>query len=255
MLFIIPPNAATHIIITITQPPAEAKPPIIILRYSFVVPTVPANFPNKNAKKIPENKQINVWYPINARIKTITNGTAIYKGTPFLTCSSKVTAAAFFSAKRVIVSCGILLIAAEASPTVEGKSIAYPITANKIIPVTNTNPDQTPWCLILLITSTLCIPELTIVVSDIRPMLSPKHAPPAIAAVVKAIFPPTIWLSHKNIGAQAANVPHDVPVAIDRIAVIAAPTTATVFPVIPTFKAIIIRAAPTPVDMNASAIA
>ena len=86
-------------------------------------------------------------------------------------------------------------------------------------------------------------------------MLSPKQAPPAIAPNVKVILPPTIWFNHKNTGAQAANVPQEVPVAMDRIAVTMAPTKATVFPVIPNFNAIIMIEAPTPVDMNASAIA
>ena len=84
-------------------------------------------------------------------------------------------------------------------------------------------------------------------------MLSPKHAPPAIAAVVRRIFPPTIWLSHKKIGAQAANVPQLVPVAIDNTEVTIAPVSATVFPVIPKFNAILMIDAPTPVDMNVSA--
>ena len=86
-------------------------------------------------------------------------------------------------------------------------------------------------------------------------MLSPKHAPPAIAAVVRRIFPPTIWLSHKKIGAQAANVPQLVPVAIDNIDVTIAPTRATVFPVIPRVNAILMIDAPTPVAINTSAIA
>ena len=67
-----------------------------------------------------------------------------------------------------------------------------PATANKIIPDNKTSADHTPWCLILLITSTLWIPELTIVVSEISPILSPKQAPPAIAAVVNNKFPPTM---------------------------------------------------------------
>ena len=67
-----------------------------------------------------------------------------------------------------------------------------PAIANKIIPDNKTSADHTPWCLILLTTSTFWIPELTIVVSEISPILSPKHAPPAIAAVVYKIFPPTI---------------------------------------------------------------
>src|SRR3712207_7040366 len=61
-------------------------------------------------------------------------------------------------------------------------------------------------------------------------MLSPKQAPPAMAPRVKVMLPPTIWFNHKNTGAQAAKVPQEVPVAIDRIAVTIAPTKATVFP-------------------------
>ena len=61
-----------------------------------------------------------------------------------------------------------------------------------MIPNSKTKPDHTPWCLTLFITSTPCIPELTIVVSEISPILSPKQAPPAIAPKVKKIFPPTI---------------------------------------------------------------
>ena len=147
------------------------------------------------------------------------------------------------------------MIASTGSPTVEGSPIVKPATANKIIPDSRTSADHTPWCLILLITSTLWIPELTIVVSEISPILSPKQAPPAIAAVVNNKFPPTMWFNHKKIGAQAANVPQLVPVAIDSIDVTIAPTTATVLAVIPIFSAINIRDAPTPVDINASAIA
>ncbi len=65
----------------------------------------------------------------------------------------------------------------------------------------------------------------------------------------------TIWHSHRKIGAHAANVPHEVPVATDRIAVTAIPTTATVLAVIPIERAMLITVAPTPVDMKALAIA
>ncbi len=115
--------------------------------------------------------------------------------------------------------------------------------------------DQTPWVLILSITSTFWIPELTTVVSEIRPILSPKQAPPAIEAVVRRIFPPTIWLSHKKIGAHAANVPQEVPVATERIAVTKNPHTATVLAFNPRDRAILTIEAPTPVDMKAFAIA
>ena len=99
------------------------------------------------------------------------------------------------------------------------------------------------------------------VVSEISPMLSPKHAPPAIAQVVRSKLPvsmqfgSTICTSHKKIGAHAANVPHEVPVATDKIAVTTRPTTAVVFAEIPSDSAIFTTDAPTPVDMNALAIA
>ena len=93
------------------------------------------------------------------------------------------------------------------------------------------------------------------VVSEIRPILSPKHAPPAIAQAVRIGSPPTMWLSHINIGAHAAKVPHDVPVATDRMAVHKRPTTATVFAVTPSESAIFTTAAPTPELMNTLAIA
>ena len=110
-------------------------------------------------------------------LKTITNGTAIYKGTPFLTCSSNLTAASLFSASAVHTSAGILLIASVGSPTVEGNPIVKPAIANKIIPDSRTSADHTPWCLILLITSTLWIPELTIVVSEIKSYIISKNKP------------------------------------------------------------------------------
>lgn len=63
-----------------------------------------------------------------------------------------------------------------------------------------------------------------------------------------------MWLSHKNIGAQAANVPQLVPVAIDSIDVISAPTSAKCC-CYTNFNAIKISDAPTPVDINTDAIA
>lgn len=91
--------------------------------------------------------------------------------------------------------------------------------------------------------------------SDIRPILSPKQAPPAIEAVVNNMLPPTIWFNHKNIGAHAAKVPHEVPVATDNIDVTKKPTTATVLAVNPRLSDILTIDAPTPVDINDSAIA
>ena len=121
--------------------------------------------------------------------------------------------------------------------------------------------DHTPCVLILSTTCTPWIPEDTIVVSEIRPMLSPKHAPPAIAQVVRRRLPvstqlgSTMFTNHRKIGAHAANVPHDVPVATDRIAVTQSPITAVVLAVTPRLSARLTTDAPTPVDMNALAIA
>ena len=64
-----------------------------------------------------------------------------------------------------------------------------------------------------------------------------------------------MWHNHRKIGAQAAKVPHDVPVATESTAVTAIPTTATLLAVIPAFRAKLITDAPTPVVINALAIA
>ena len=106
-----------------------------------------------------------------------------------------------------------------------------------------------------MIISTSCIPELTIVVSEIRPILSPKHDPPAIAPIVSAILPPTIWFSQRKIGAHAANVPQDVPVAVDSTAVSRRATTAMVFALSPAASDILMTDAATPVDIKHSATA
>ncbi len=103
--------------------------------------------------------------------------------------------------------------------------------------------------------STSCIPELTIVVSEIRPILSPKHEPPAIAPMVSAMLPPTIWLSQRKIGAHAANVPHDVPVAVERTAVRRSATTAIVFALSPAASDMLMTEAATPVPIKHSATA
>ena len=81
-------------------------------------------------------------------------------------------------------------------------------------------------------------------------MLSPKHEPPAIAAMVRTTLPPTMRLSQRNIGAQAANVPHEVPVAIQRIAVTTRAVTAMSFAVIPSDRAMLMISAATPVSMK-----
>ena len=77
-------------------------------------------------------------------------------------------------------------------------------------------------------------------------MLSPKQAPPAIAQTVRIGLPSTMWDSHMKIGAQAAKVPQEVPVATDRQQQQMKPTAATDFAVIPRDSAILMIAAPTP---------
>ena len=106
--------------------------------------------------------------------------------------------------------------------------------------------DHTPWCLILSTTLTPWIPEETIVVSEISPMLSPKQAPPAIAQTVSRTLPPTMCESHMKMGAQAAKVPQEVPVATESAAVQSSPITATVLAVTPSLRASVTTAAPTP---------
>ena len=83
-----------------------------------------------------------------------------------------------------------------------------------------------------------------------RPMLSPKHEPPAIAEIVRTTEPPTMWFSQRNIGAHAAKVPHEVPVAIERIAVTMRAVTAMSFAVIPRESAMLMISAATPVSMK-----
>ena len=80
--------------------------------------------------------------------------------------------------------------------------------------------------------------------------MSPKHEPPAIAAIVRTCEPPTIWLSHMNIGAHAAKVPHDVPVAIERMAVTMSEVIATSLAVSPRERAMLMMEAATPVSMK-----
>ena len=85
--------------------------------------------------------------------------------------------------------------------------------------------------------------------------MSPKHEPPAIAATVRTILPPRMSFSHKNIGAHAANVPHDVPVAIESIAVTISATAGTSLAVTPIERAILMMEADTPVTMKHEATA
>ncbi|MPM92892.1 hypothetical protein SDC9_140028 [bioreactor metagenome] len=99
------------------------------------------------------------------------------------------------------------------------------------------------------------MPELTIVVSEIRPILSPKHDPPAMAPMVRAMFPPTMWLSQRKMGAHAAKVPQEVPVAIDSTAVTIKATTARTFALSPAASDMLITEAATPVAMKHSATA
>ena len=64
-----------------------------------------------------------------------------------------------------------------------------------------------------------------------------------------------MWLSHMKIGAQAAKVPQDVPVATDNILVQTIPTTATDLPVTPKERAKFTTDAPTPELINRLAMA
>ena len=95
--------------------------------------------------------------------------------------------------------------------------------------------------------------QLRKVTSEIMPMLSPKQAPPAIAPTVRIWLPPTMWLSQRKIGAQAAKVPQEEPVAKEMIQVTSMDTAATLRPVMPSSRAILIMEAPTPVRMKHSA--
>ncbi|GEM_PF-6378611 len=57
-------------------------------------------------------------------------------------------------------------------------------------------------------------------------------------------------VSHKKIGAQAANVPQEVPVATESRAVTMKPTKAIVLQLSPRESVIFTIEAPTPVDIN-----
>ena len=63
-----------------------------------------------------------------------------------------------------------------------------------------------------------------------------------------------MWDNHRKIGAQAANVPQEVPVATDRTPVQTRPTQATVLAVTPSFSAMFTTDAPTPKLMKQFAI-
>ena len=105
------------------------------------------------------------------------------------------------------------------------------------------------------------MPDETIVVSEMSPILSPKQAPPAIAQVVRSRLPlsmqfgSTMCTSQRKIGEQAAKVPQDVPVATDKTAVTIRPVTAVVLAVTPSDSAMLTTEAPTPVFIKALAMA
>ena len=76
-----------------------------------------------------------------------------------------------------------------------------------------------------------------------------------MAQTVNMGSPPTSSLSHRKIGAQAAKVPQEVPVATESRQVTINEMTATVRPVTPSFRARLMSDAPTPVAMKLSATA
>lgn len=76
-----------------------------------------------------------------------------------------------------------------------------------------------------------------------------------MAPTVSAMLPPTIWLSQRKIGAQAANVPHEVPVAIERTEVTSRATTARTFALSPAASDMLMTEAATPVAIKHSATA
>ena len=77
ILDITPPNAPTHIIITITQEPAPSNPTYIKFKKELKDSTVPAKLPNINDETIPTAKHNNVGNPFIATNKTSANGIAI----------------------------------------------------------------------------------------------------------------------------------------------------------------------------------
>jgi len=80
---IIPPNAPTHIIITITHDPAPSKPVPIRPINEEILSTVPAKIPNISDENIPTPRQATVGIPLIATIRTKIKGIIIYIGTPF----------------------------------------------------------------------------------------------------------------------------------------------------------------------------
>ncbi len=76
-----------------------------------------------------------------------------------------------------------------------------------------------------------------------------------MAQIVRITSPPIRWLSHKKIGAHAAKVPHDEPVATDNKHVTNRAAGAMVLAVTPSSSARLIKAAPTPVAIKHSATA
>ena len=97
-----------------------------------------------------------------------------------------------------------------------------------------------------------CMPQLSTVTSEIMPMLSPKQEPPAMAQTVRPMLPPTIWFSQRKMGAQAAKVPQEEPVATDSSEQTSRQTGAMVRAETPSFKDRLIMAAPTPVFIKHS---
>ena len=76
-----------------------------------------------------------------------------------------------------------------------------------------------------------------------------------MAATVSTALPSTMWFSHRKMGAQAAKVPQEVPVATERSDVTIRAATATYLAVSPMESAMLMTAAATPVAMKHSATA
>ncbi len=74
MAFIIPLKAATHIIITMTQPPAAEKPFIKRSLSHAERFTVPASNPNSRDEIMPAPRHSSVWQPRKLRPITRTKG-------------------------------------------------------------------------------------------------------------------------------------------------------------------------------------
>ncbi len=77
MAFIIPLKAATHIIITMTQPPAAEKPFIKRSLSHAERSTVPASSPKSREETMPAPRHSSVWQPRKLRPMTRTSGITI----------------------------------------------------------------------------------------------------------------------------------------------------------------------------------